>query len=545
MGFRWPNGSMLSRYWFDRADRRLAIVEERIASASKVSSQVDAGEGRLQLAVTVDGEQLELLLIPSPLTRSTQWLDADLSDQLPPSIGVFDGYVRGIEDSWVRAVLQEGSLSGVVHVNGEQKRLTPANLIGTLDYYQPRIRQPKTVVNKQSALADTVLGLDALVAPPLVDRGLSSRSRTAHTDVRTVPISIVVDSQYDRYYAGAGLANALNHLNIADGVYRQFGLALTLDEALQFDETDDPLSVGAMPLEGILRSFRAYRLQYATLFGDSALSYLFTGNPKTDITLGLAWIDTACRVDGYDVGVTTPSSFGDVLLTHELGHSFGAHHDTDTQCNDESQSVMWPNISERTEAIFSTCSQESVSSARAKSCLKNSVDLHLSAKASATAVSFSVTNPDSSLTLTAQLIVETSSPDQLNWPSGCQIQTPTSAICTLMQIGPGVTRTLDLPVSVAYQNSDAPVTGQVQPINVLELQERDNLATVSLRNGESSPRPAESTAPPQANLTTQMRSAKEPGTGAATSSGALRLWELIILCISGLLSSGRWQQLRY
>ena len=545
LGFRWPTGTMLSRYWFDRADRRLAIVDERIARSSQIGSQENTDNGSLQLVVNVDGEELQLLLVPSPLTRSTQWLDAGLGDQTPPSIGVFDGQVVGVEDSWVRVTLQNGSLTGVIHLNGENKRLTPANLMGTLDYYQPSIRKPETVAGTHSDLADTVLGLDMLIAPPELDSALSPRSISIKSDVRSVPISIVVDSQYDRYYAGAGMANALNNLNIADGIYRQFGLALALDEALQFEEGADPLSVGAVPLESILRSFRDYRLQYKTLFGDSALSYLFSGNPKTDVTLGLAWIDTACRVDGYDVGVTTPSTFGDVLLTHELGHSFGAQHDTDTQCNDNNLSVMWPNISERTQTTFSSCSQDSVLGARVKSCLQNSVDLQIAAYASDTAVRFSVTNPDSSITLAAQLTVETSAPDQLDWPGDCQAQTPTSATCILAAIGPGVTYEVDLPVNAEFQNSAAPVTAQVQPIDIVELQQSNNLATISLSDGASSESLTLSTELPQASLSTEEPSTGVPGTGAASSAGALRLPELFILSILGLVWRGRRHQLRY
>ena len=39
LNFRWPVGSVLSRYWFDRADRRLAIVEKRMQSASNMTSR--------------------------------------------------------------------------------------------------------------------------------------------------------------------------------------------------------------------------------------------------------------------------------------------------------------------------------------------------------------------------------------------------------------------------------------------------------------------------------------------------------------------------
>jgi len=429
MEFRWPKGTVLSRYWFDRADRRLAIVEERISMASRVDARQKQTDGRLRLAVNVNGLDLQLLLVPSPLTRQTKWLDGELSDQLPPSVGIYDGVVEGVDGSWVRVVLKNSAISGAVFMNGKQHRLLPDNLIGTLDYYQPRSRNVDSIRSVTSPLADSVQGLDALVAPPesLLDN-MQSRSRSVHTDVRAVPISIVIDSQYDRYYDGGGLAEALNNMNIADGIYRQFGLALVLDEALTLDPEGDPMNLGKVTLENILWNFKDYRIQYKTLFGKSALTYLFTGNPRSDLTLGLAWIDSACRSDGYDVGVTTPSSFGDILLTHELGHSLGAKHDTNTTCDDNPRSLMWPNISGRTEAAFSECSQTSVMQSRGKQCLINSVDLSLSALSTGSTVNFDMVNPDASLTLDAQLVVETSSPGQLNWPAGCQTQTPTSAL---------------------------------------------------------------------------------------------------------------------
>ena len=541
--FRWPVGTVLSRYWFDRADRRLAIVAERLNSASQVEEQsvIDEQDGSLRLSVSVDGIDMQLLLVPSPLTRSTQWLDAGLSDQLPPSVGVFDGTVEGVDNSWVRAVLQEGSLTGVVNIDGRQTRLTPDNLMGTLDYYQPLSRRAVSASGVHSDLAESLQGLDTLIAPPApVDNTPSARSVTQESDMRTVSVSIVVDSQYDRYYAGAGLVNAVNNLNIADGIYRQFGLALTLDEALNFTEDDDPLELGAVTLEEILRAFRTYRQQYDTLFADSALSYLFTGNPKTDVTLGLAWIDTMCRIDGYDVGVTTPSSFGDVLLIHEMGHSFGAKHDSDTECSDDDSAVMWPTISADTSTTFTSCSQEPILASHSASCLLNSVDLVLAAAATGTTVNFSLSNPDSSLTLSADLIVETSLPGQLEWPDNCLVQTPTSASCMLSSIQPGETRTIDLPVAAQYQTSSDPVTGQVSPIGVLELQEDNNVATVSLLGGSATENLVlSSSAPASVQSTSASASTTEttPVTGAAqSSSGATWQLEIIVL---GILAGWR------
>lgn len=521
LGFRWPVGTVLSRYWFDRADRRLAIVQARIAGASAVLNERVMDDGKLRVAVNVDGEDLYLLLSPSPMTQATVWLDAALDDQLPPAVGVFDGAVEGVESSWVRAVLGNGSIRGVVNIDGVQSQLTPANLIGTLDYYQPRSRKQKVDGGLHSDLADSVQGLDVLVAPPAPASDFTSRSITAQSDVRTVPVSIVVDSQYDRYFAGEGLIHALNNLNVADGVYRDFGLALSLDEAVQFSDVDDPLMTNAVPLEAILRSFRNYRMQYSTVFKDSALSYLFTGNQRTDITLGLAWIDTACRTDGYDVGVTTPSSFGDVLLTHELGHSFGAQHDSDTQCNDNRLSVMWPNISDKTTTEFTSCAQQSVTSSHSKSCLLNSIDLALTAYSSGNTVSFTVFNADSSFEADVQLSVETSSPDQLQWPEQCFGQTPTSAICNLEAVEGGELRTIDFPVSSAFASSDALVTAQVSPTAVLELNNENNEATVSLVAGSSSGN-LPSNESPMAEAGTSISEGGDlvPVAGAAKSGGA-------------------------
>ena len=338
--FRWPADNVLSRYWFDRADRRLDIIERRLEDASTLRSRTGGDDGRLRLDVNVAGRDLTLALVPSPLVADTAWLDAGLADRAPPPIGVYDGEVVGERDSWVRAVLRGESITGLVEIDGERHRLVPSDLIGTIDYYRPK-PGGGAGDGDGSTLAERLHAPHALRPPPPLGGALPGPSDPSapRSDVRAVPLSIVVDSQYDRYHGGAGLAAALNDLNVADGIYRGFGLSLALDEVLTFDDARDPMAIGPVTLETLLREFRDYRLAQRTLFEGSALTYLFSGNPKTDITLGLAWIDTVCRTDGYDVGVTTPSAFGEVLLTHELGHSLGAQHDTDTECRGESRTT--------------------------------------------------------------------------------------------------------------------------------------------------------------------------------------------------------------
>jgi len=476
--FRWPEDNVLSRYWFDRADRRLDIIERRLDGASTLRSRESADDGRLRLDVTVAGRDMTLALSPSPLVAGTAWLDAGLADRSPPPVGVYDGEVLGEPDSWVRAVVREDAITGLVEVGGERYRLVPADLVGTLDYYLPK---PGGGFGDGdgSSLAEMLEESDALHPPPALGGALpgGGAATGAVSDVRAVPLSVVVDSQYDRYHAGAGLAAALNDLNVADGIYRGFGLSLVLDEVLTFDGERDPMALGPVTLEVLLRRFRGYRLAQRTLFEGSALTYLFSGNPKTDVTLGLAWIDTLCRTDGYDVGVTTPSTFGDVLLTHELGHSLGAQHDSDTSCRGDADYLMWPNISERTPTTLSPCSESSVRRAHTRSCLLDAVDLTLWIEDLSGDARFLASNPDSALAVEATLHVETDTARRGGWPAGCRARTPTSADCALGTLEPGETRELVLVGAGA-------VGGELVASDVAELDPTDNVATVGGAPGD-------------------------------------------------------------
>jgi hypothetical protein len=240
------------------------------------------------------------------------------------------------------------------------------------------------------------------------------------------------------------------------------------------------MDLGPTTVESMLRGFRDYRLQHSTLFSGSALAYLFTGNPKTDATLGLAWINTSCRTDGYDVGVTTPGDIGELLLTHELGHSLGSPHDTDTPCKDDSGKLMWPQISARTVSEFSHCSREYIQESRSKSCFLNAVDLSLSVSLVGSTVEFVITNPDSVLALDARLVVETGVAEQLHWPAGCRALTPTSAECAVDRLAAGEQRVVALPLQSLTLAGQA-VTGHLAPrLNtVRDIQLGNNVASLS------------------------------------------------------------------
>lgn len=486
-GFSWPAGNVLSRYWYDRADRRLSIIEKSSASASLLrSKQSDDESDALQIQVNVDGIDLEYQLTPSPLTRQTGWVDGVLADRAPPSAGVFVGKVVGDDDSWVRAVINGDTISGIAYAFGQSYTMQPGTLIGTLDYYQPRAAKLRSAEKPDSISTEVVMKLDAINAPPW-GVGKTNRVSTKASDIRVVPVSIVIDAEFDRYHGGNGLVVALNQLNVADGIYRQFGIALAVDEVQVFGDNDNnPMHAQAATLETFLNSFREYRMSNRTLFSESALTYLFTGKQRTDRTLGLAWIDTLCRTDGYDVGVTTPSAIGDVLLTHELGHSLGSQHDSDTSCNQDTTKIMWPHISTRTQIEFSDCSLNMLSGARAKACLVDAVDLSLEASGTSSGVQFELRNLDSTVEIDAMLAIETSSPDLIDWPSSCNMESPTSANCAISRMVAGETRVMSFAVTDMSLASDAIVTAQLSPVGTQDFTPSNNLASFSISTESSS-----------------------------------------------------------
>jgi len=483
-GHSWPAGNVLSRYWYDRADRRLDIIDRRTANASQMRSKLEEDSGAWKIKVNVDGIDLDFALTPSPLTLKTAWVDGGMQDRLPPAAGVFVGKVIGDQNSWVRAVIVENTITGVAFAFGQRYTMQPGTLIGTLDYYQPRSAKTRSPATPDSVSTEVELKLDAIVAPPQLG---AAQPATRFSDLRVVPVSIVIDAEFDRYHGGNGLVVAINQLNVADGIYRQFGLALAVDEVQVFGDHDTNSMLSApATLEDYLNSFRRYRQDHRALFNDSVLTYLFTGKQRTDRTLGLAWIDTLCRTDGYDVGITTPSAIGEVLLTHELGHSLGSQHDSDTSCNQDTSKIMWPHISTRTEVEFSDCSQSSLSGARAKQCLIDAVDLALGVDAGAGGVEFEITNLDSTIAVDATLAIETSSAGLAVYPAGCNQVAPTSAQCVISALGAGERRTLFIKVADSKRHADAFITGQLMPVATQDFEVSNNTASYAVHAGTTS-----------------------------------------------------------
>lgn len=329
-----------------------------MADVAKVTSHryLQSPDFERELTIALGDKPVRFLLNPSVVTSRLQVTNVSGETQ-PFTNTAFAGIIAGEKNSWARLSITEHRLSGVYSRNGRQYEIT------TSGYGQISVNplSEQHIHHHHHHGKRTALGL---VRKPVS---------------RVADIAIVVDSKYDNFYGGNGVEKALSIINAVDGIYREeFALALRVTKLVTVnDANNDPFNYGSIPIEQMLRNFRSYRLGAADL-SDVSLVHLFTGNRNSDEPVGLAWINTACRSDGYDVGLSTPYRHDVLLAAHEIAHNLGAQHDTDTACSAEDSNVMWPYISTNTSQSFSSCTLEAVEQALQNSCHAETIDLQVS-----------------------------------------------------------------------------------------------------------------------------------------------------------------------
>lgn len=398
-GVSWAKDQYMSRLWFERSSRRIDYLEERTEIATHLLSMTPYGRDGYywQAELLVNRQHMTLLLNKSETVTNAVFKGNAISPA-DNTLNAFAGIVAGQPDSWARITIDNKNVRGMISTNNERHELLPVITGGSLSEFHTLLLGD--IDGNASEAPDHVL------IPPKSEDKLDNFLRTIKTDTQVTEgvvnqvakIGVVVDSKYNDYYSGRGAAEALSILNATDGIFReQLGTAVMVDTIIVIEDRDnDPMNLGSVPMEAMMRNFREYRMQSADLDGDIGLATLFSGNKNSDSALGLAWIGSACRTDGFDVSVVTPYNFAALLSTHEIGHTMGAPHDSDTNCAAESNHIMWPFLSRRSGRTFSSCSKESVAKVMAANyCYVDALDLSVTLQdVSSTSLSINIRNED-------------------------------------------------------------------------------------------------------------------------------------------------------
>jgi len=266
------------------------------------------------------------------------------------------GVVEDENGSWVRLTIDGDAVSGIIDIGRERRYIRSAMLrrsnfptrLQRLDgMLFPPPPAPPTPVNRQ--------------VREVVNINNQSTLPTEGDITRVARIGVVIDNLYLEALGGRGLHRAISTINEVDGIYREkFGLALHAAKVLVITD-DDTLQLGDESLQDNLARFRDYRLQEPELDANLSMVHLFSGAFTNDLSVGLAYVGSACRNDGYDVSVSLPFRHPTLLSAHEIGHNLGALHDDETPlCNLSTDRLMYSHISETTTQQFSHCSSTAI-----------------------------------------------------------------------------------------------------------------------------------------------------------------------------------------
>jgi len=199
-----------------------------------------------------------------------------------------------------------------------------------------------TGIGSLAAQAHGEEGHNDVVAP------LTANAETTPTELaRVVTISTDADQEWYQRYGDQSNAVIASIINSAEAIFhRDLGLRLRIIQQHVYADaspytTTDPsklLSLFALNIENPTN----LSADPASFHQEVDLKHLFTGKDLDSSVIGIAYIGAVCALPSLSYGIT--QSYMDIvnpaIFAHELGHNFGAMHDTSSR-----EGLMYPAIS--------------------------------------------------------------------------------------------------------------------------------------------------------------------------------------------------------
>jgi len=472
----------------------------------------------IQIQLSAMGRDMQLQLEPSRFNALAQQYSKPGS---APTL--YQGTINGDNQSWVRVNLHNNKLSGHLFHQGKLYQLEER---AYLEKINPNLTSTSEHVLFEPAASAATQGLlNALLPQPdpiqfapkyplsnqpaikLLTNQYSTRSNQIDSSLeliksgadglgttvtRALRMGIVVDSRFDETHKNRGLARALSIVSAVDAIYQsQLGIAILLESISVYDDPEtDPMRNNGGSVNEILSNFREVRINDKQQPADLSVVHLFTGHRDPNRVIGLGWISTACRLDGYDVSVSTPFPFDTLLAAHEIAHNLGAVHDDDMRCaapvDDQQTTLMWPEISSNSTTEFSSCSRRFMQASKNASCNLDNID-----------AAINISSYPSSEELQRSVIVEVSNNDVLGratelmstieFPRGTRfsdlsagcIASNSSIECNHGTVNAGESSSIGLAATL-LNDSQENVVATVDLLNASDVDDIDNRQAIQL-----------------------------------------------------------------
>lgn len=254
--------------------------------------------------------------------------------RLRQSMQIFKGSIPGIQGSWARINRNGESISGAVWDGSELYLIDSSDEVIKAIGQSLNARKstkPYTIIYRLSETeSQSTCAVEPNAKPFNYYRNLVQELKSLAAPLpqatRKLDVSIVADAQFTQANSANPQAAVVARMNIVDGIYsEQVGVHLNISEIRTLSNNGILSSTDSNTLLDQLAAYTS-----APGFNNPGLSHLFTGRNLDGNTAGIAYIGVLCRKDiGIGLSQTHGTGIeGALTVAHEMGHNFGAPHDS-------------------------------------------------------------------------------------------------------------------------------------------------------------------------------------------------------------------------
>jgi len=250
----------------------------------------------------------------------------------------FPGRAKGSRKTWQRVYTIRMTLDGSIVVRAKVSSIPKsAARRGACGAAADSVPLSESVVSAQGA------GEESEIVPPIVGEETPIPKELA----RVVTISTDADPEWYQKYGDQSNAVIASLINATEAIYnRQLGLRFRIvKQHVYTDSSPYTTTDSGMLLTAFTRNVENVAnlgSNPATFHQDVDLKHLFTGKDIDGSVIGIAYIGVLCAVPSLSFGVTQSymEAANAGIFAHELGHNFGAIHDSSDR-----EGLMYPSIS--------------------------------------------------------------------------------------------------------------------------------------------------------------------------------------------------------